>query len=523
MTADELRAALARPETYPGNPSEVQVRETHISWVFLADDRAYKLKKPLVLSFLDYGTRERRREMCLEEVRLNRRLAPRIYLGVRGVAPTAAGSVELVRDDDPHACDYLVEMRRYDEAITVAATLGRGELTKANVEAVGRSLASFHGRCTALAGDRGHSAERAVDRNLRELLEVAELAAETSRVLALGRFLRAFISSHRHELDGRAARGLVRDGHGDLRAEHVLLGDPVQVVDCVEFDASLRAIDVADDLAYLVMDLAALGGERFGAVLVDAYRAAGGDCGDRSLLAFFAVHRALVRAKVLLIRARQQPPGSAAHGHASAQARELLAVAERFSWRARAPLALVLCGVPASGKSHLAAELAHNSCWATLSSDVVRKKLAGVPSPARAPVERYSAEFSRSTYSELGRRAASEVDAAGGVVIDATFRRRQDRDAFRDAFGAAAPLLFVECRAPRSVLAARALRREREPMRASDADLRVVLRESRRWEPLDEIPDPERAEIRTDRPTAEIAEDVREMLDRYLATQAADP
>lgn len=140
---DAVREALARPETYPSRPASVEVRETHISWVFLAGECAYKLKKPLVLDFLDYGTPVRRREMCRAEVRLNRRLAPDLHLNVRGVA-LAGDCVELTDEDDPRAVDFVVEMRRYDEAGTLTATLERGELQRGDVVEVGRVLARFH-------------------------------------------------------------------------------------------------------------------------------------------------------------------------------------------------------------------------------------------------------------------------------------------------------------------------------------------------------------------------------------------
>jgi predicted kinase len=296
----------------------------------------------------------------------------------------------------------------------------------------------------------------------------------------------------------------------------VLLKPTVSVVDCVEFDPDMRTLDVADDLAFLVMDLAALGGERFASRLIDAYRAAGGDCGRDAVVAFFAAHRALVRAKVLCVRAAQQPPTGAAHGHASAQARDLLGLAEHFSWQARLPLAIIVCGVPASGKSYLARALADVSQLPHLSSDVTRKRLAGVARLGRAPQEVYRPEWSARTYAELGRLAAREVSIRGGAIIDATFRHLVDREAFVAAFATGAPTLFVECNAPPAVLAARAADRERDRARVSDADLEVVMRERSTWEPLDEIPGSAHLTLRTDRPVEEIVEDVRAVLDRRL-------
>jgi len=508
----------------------VEVHETHISWVFLAGDRAYKLKKPLVLPFLDYGTPQRRRELCSEEVRLNRRLAADIYVGVCALVPTPAG-LELAEEGDARAVDYMVEMRRYDERDTMSATLDRGELTDAQVVEVASRLAAFHAACPRAPG-REHGpdgAESEVDRNVEELLGVARSRGERQRIRTLTRFMTAFLASRSAMLDERQARGCVRECHGDLRAEHVVLGPQVNVVDCVEFDVELRTLDVADDLAFLVMDLAARGGELAGAQLIDGYRQAGGDCGNDALLAFFAVHRALVRAKVWLLRADQHPPNSAPHGHASAEARDLIALAERFAWRARLPLVIVVCGAPASGKSYLAQALGAAAGLPPLSADVVRKGLAGIAPTEPASPEHYSADFSRATYTELGCRARAEVDSRGGSLVDATFRRRADRDAFCDGFADAAPLLFIECLVPKEILARRAAVRERDPERISDATLEVALRERERWEPLDEVPARSHLALRTDRAVEAILTDVIALLDerldaaRVLSAIAAPP
>ena len=251
--------------------------------------------------------------------------------------------------------------------------------------------------------------------------------------------------------------------------------------------------------------------------LIDDYRAAGGDCGDDSLLAYFAIHRALVRAKVWLVRAAQHPQRSSAYGQAAAHARELLSLAEQFAWRARLPLAVVVCGVPASGKSYLATAIADVSRLPRLSSDLLRKRLAGVRATATASQERYQAEFNRATYAELGRRASAEVAANGGAVIDATFRHREDREAFAAAFDDAAPLLFVQCLVPAEVLAKRAEQRDKDPERVSDATLEIVLRESGSFEALDEVPAGRHLALRTDRELDAILADVMALLDERVS------
>ena len=521
---DEVRAALAEPSFYPSPPSQVLVRETHISWVFLAGDRAYKLKKPVVLPFLDYGSAERRRRMCDEEVRLNRRLARDLYIAVRSVAAGEHG-LRLASEHDPDALDYLVEMRRYDERSTLAARLecGGPEALGEDVAALAKLLARFHARTRTVAVDRGGAlgVRRRAEENLQELLLVVGSPAEADRVRALGRFTDAFLAGDAAELERRARAGLVVEGHGDLRAEHVLLNGAPRVVDCIEFDPRRRELDVADELAFLVMDLTMRGAQDLARQLVAAYRRAGGDPGEERLIAFYACFRALVRAKVRLLRGAQLPPRSSERRDQSAAARELLALAERFAWRARLPLVIAICGAPAAGKSELATALSRASGLRHLSSDVVRKRAAGLAPNERAPAAVYDASWNARTYLELGRRAALETSARGGALVDATFRRRADREAFARGFAGSAPVLFVECHAPARVLAERAARRERETDRISDATLPVVVRESARWEPLEEVMPQAHVTLRSDRPVEAMLADLIALLDSRIGLPGA--
>lgn len=520
--AADLVAALARPDAYPGRPEPVAVRETHISFVFLAGQLAYKLKKPLVLPFLDYGTPERRRRMCDEEIRLNRRLAPDIYLGVRGVRLDPDGRAVLLDVGDPSAVDYLVEMCRYDERATLASAVQRGNLDRAQIRSVAEAIARFHERAPAVPveGRAAVAAERRFEQNAHELLGVSAHHGQLGRILAIERFAHAFVGAHAAELERRARGGFVRDLHGDLRAEHVLLAPELQIVDCVEFDRSLRVLDTADDLAFLVVDLTALGRPDLGEALIECYRAAGGDPGDDRLLSFYATYRALVRAKVSLVRAGQSDRDERGAAADEDDARRLIELAESFAWRARLPLLIAVCGVPASGKSELAGALAQASGLRRLRSDAIRKQLVGVDRGERAPDDAYRAEVSRRTYAELGNAAAAALEHEGGVIVDATFRRLEDRRAFASELGAAAPVVFVECSAPLAVLAQRARGRDAGSDRLSDADLPVVLAESTSWEPLDELAGVNHVILRTDRPVAELVGELTATLDERLARLA---
>ena len=489
--------------------------ETHISWVFLTADRAYKVKKPAVLPFLDYGTAERRRALCYEEVRLNRRLAPELYLGVRGLARGHDAWV-LVEAGDARAEEWAVEMRRFDESRTLESRVRAGTATSDDVVAVGRVLARFHETARVVAaGDRRVAAARRVtEDNFRELAACGE-AVRPQRLRVGRRFVDAFLACRGGLLEQRGSAGLVREGHGDLRAEHVLLGDRVEVFDCIEFARHLREIDVSADLAFLVMDLVHRGREDFADTLVDSYREAGGDPGEDVLLSFFAAYRAWVRAKVGCLRAAELAAEDPRRAVALDEAGARAATARLFEWRARAPFLLVLCGGAGTGKTYLAKRLAAVSGWRHLNSDTVRKELLGLTPTERAPEAAYTAGVSRRIYAQLADRAAAELAKGRGVIVDATFRFARDRRSF--VVASRAPRLFVECRAPTGVLVQRARQRAEDPTRSSDADLEQVERQQREFEPLRELPREGRAAVRTTGPLEDLVDEIEALLDRRLA------
>jgi hypothetical protein len=288
----------------------------------------------------------------------------------------------------------------------------------------------------------------------------------------------------------------------------------IRAVDCIEFDPQLRQLDVADELAFLCMDLTALGEKRRARLLCGAYRAAGGDAGPDALVAFYAAYRALVRAKVAIHRQRQ-------HGAAGevdrAETARLIDLAEHFAWGARGPLVVAVCGVPASGKSTLARALAECAGWPVLAADVTRKHLLGVPVDARAPRSAYTPHMNRRTYTSLATAATEACrDLGAGAIVDATFRHRIDRDAFAEGVGEGLPVVYLECQVPVGELTRRAAERDRGFRGASDADRRIVERERHSWEPLDEIPGVRHIIVRADRPPGDLAAEVAAIVDGRL-------
>lgn len=511
-SAEEVVECLARALAV----SVADRRETHGSWVLLTPSRAYKIKKPVTMAFLDYGTLERRRAMCLEEVAVNRRAAPGVYVGVRAIVSRADG-VELAPEDAPDAIEYAVEMRRFDEAATLAAALATGKATPELLAGVGRRIAAFHGACPVVVTSAGAEAvKRSIDDDFATLSTlVSDDPALASDLVAAQRFAAGFLGSRWGELDARARDGHARDGHGDLRAEHVLVGSEPALVDAIEFAPGLRRIDVGLDLAFLVMELHETERPDLADALVAGYRAAGGDPGDDRLLAFFAAYRARVRAKVALIRAAQLPAGAADATDAIDHAHRLLGLGTRLLWAARDPAVIVLAGVTGSGKSTVARALAARSHGSHLNSDVIRKRLAGVEPTARAPESAYSPAMSESTYRELGRLAGA---TAGTAIVDATFHRRQLRDVFREQLGGGADrAVFVECRAPDAVLERRVRARARQPDRTSDATPEVLHHQLADLDPFDEIPPERHLIVRSDQPVDRLVAAIEDAIGRAPA------
>jgi aminoglycoside phosphotransferase family enzyme/predicted kinase len=476
-TDPALLQALSTPAMYGGG-APVAVHETHASWVFVTGARAYKIKKPVRFAFLNYSTLARRRDACSEEVRVNRELAPGIYLGVLAIVRTPGGFA-FAAQDAAEPVEYAVEMASFQETDTLDGVIAAGELTPGIIGEVARRLAGSHAGAAAVAGGGPAAVLEAWRANAREL-DLLEHPARWDVDLIAG-FGEAFVRAHAGEIGQRAREGLVRDGHGDLRCEHVLVSGPVRIVDRIEFDPSLRRTDIACDLAFLMMDLEAHGQLWAARELLDAYRRAGASPGSEALGSFYGAYRALVRVKVALLQAAEHESG--AGGPRLHAAERLWGLAERLCWRARRPLAIVVCGPPASGKSTLAQELSRISEMPVVSSDVVRKRLAGIPPCERARPEHYSDEFTDATYEQLGREALAHLSHLDGVIVDATCRLASQRVRLLGRLQRpGATQLLVHCQAPLEVALRRAAERMERAGSVSDATPEVVQAQFRRFE-----------------------------------------
>jgi aminoglycoside phosphotransferase family enzyme/predicted kinase len=480
-----LVEALAQPNFYPHGPRSVEIRQTHISWVFLAGELVYKLKKPVSFRFLDYSSRGRRLESCLAEVRLNRRLAPAVYLGVAPVRRHDAGFVLGSVDElEGEAEDYLVVMRRLPEEEMLDRRLAQGTAGIAELERVAAKLVAFHAACP----DRGEaygSREVIAETVLGNLAECASAVGDgglASRIVDLRGCLEAFLSEHDGLLRRRAREGRIRDGHGDLRAEHICLNVALDIFDCVEFSERLRCTDVASEIAFLAMDLDFLGFPGLADGFARAYGEAAGDHEIGALLDFYRCHRALVRGKVETLRSREPEVGPSGREEARQAASRHFRLASRYAGKRRRPEVIIVCGLSGTGKSTVAQIVGDLTGFTILSSDLTRKRLARVPLFRRADPETarslYAADSTRKTYAALFEGARKSLAAGRGVVLDATFLDQADRcEALAVARAANVRATFLECRAGHEEVLRRLRDRQKRPDEVSDATEEIYLRQ----------------------------------------------
>jgi len=480
--------ALSRPSAYPFPVNDVQVVQTHISVVFLAGGFVYKVKKPVNPGFLDFTTLEKRHHFCEEEVRLNRRLAPDVYLGVVPVVRADGG---LCFEGPGEPVEWAVKMRRLPGEATLHERLEREEVGPDLVEALARKIADFHRRSPAPAAFRAESRFEVVAGNIREVFETARPLVGVTTSSAVFERVRQLVEDHltrlRPLIDARAARGLTRDAHGDLHLDHVYFfpdrppPDDLVCIDCIEFNERFRYIDPVADVAFAVMDFAFHGRRDWARAFAETYFRAAGDDEGRALLPLFTAYRAAVRGAVEGLKFAEAEVTAAEHAAALASARGhwLLALTE-LEDPPRRPCLLLVGGLPGTGKSTLARELAARAGFLHIRSDVVRKELAGAVEDQRLSPDCYTPEWAERTYAECLRRAEKHLFEGGRVLIDATFGEESHRRLFLDAaLEWGVPAFCLLCQADPATVRRRLAQRRGD---ISDADWSVYEGAAARWQ-----------------------------------------
>ncbi|WP_373302340.1 bifunctional aminoglycoside phosphotransferase/ATP-binding protein [Streptomyces flaveus] len=441
--------ASARRDDAPRTPwlSRAEVRETHTAVVLFIGDRAYKVKKPVDLTFLDYTTVAARKAACEREVVLNRRFAPDVYLGVGEF-----------RSPDTDVPEPVVVMRRMATERRLSRLVREGAAVDDALRAVARLLAAHHasaprGREVTEQGTRDALSSR-WEASFAQVRALSDDGTVPDGVEEIERLVRRYLAGREPLFDRRIEQGRVVDGHGDLLAEDIFcLDDGPRVLDCLEFDDHLRYVDGLDDAAFLAMDLEQLGALEAATFFLSEYGEYSGDPAPPSLRHHYVAYRAFVRAKVSLIQARQGTPGAEAAAH------RLITTALRHLRASAVGLTLV-GGLPGSGKSTLSGALADRLGVTLLSSDRLRKELAGIPAeqPAAAAYGEglYSPEWTNKTYAALLDRASTLLSQGESVVLDATWHDAAQREAALSmAERTYADLVALHCHVPDEVTTTR--------------------------------------------------------------------
>ena len=450
-----LQASTGRP---------VRMVQTHVSWVLLDGEHAWKIKKPLSLGFLDFSTRQARELACAEELRLNRRLARALYLDVVPVR----GSLSRPRlDGEGPVIDHALRMRQFPDDALLSRRLAEHRLDGPTVDRLAVRLAAFHRQAPRAASGDGYATPAQVAGATARVLAALAGHGEDPRLAPLAAWCDAQGRRLRRCFEARRRAGWVREGHGDLHLDNLIdfEGD-VTAFDCVEFDPALRWIDVQADIAFACMDLHAHGRPDLAWRLLDGWLEGTGDHAGMAVRRYYLVYRALVRALVLALRRSQ---GAAAKGV------DYVAVAQRLS-RSGQPRLLMTHGPSGSGKSWLARALLEVAGAVRVRSDVERKRLFGLSAlEATQPAQAYSAQATRRTYARLRRLARGVLAAGYPVIVDAAFLEPARRDpliALARSMGV--PWTLLNCHADAALLRQRLLARRRRGDDASEADPLVL-------------------------------------------------
>jgi hypothetical protein len=485
----ELIRSLLDPACYDHAAGRVRHIETHISHLLLTGEFAYKIKKPLDLGFLDFSTLDKRRFTCEEEVRLNRRLAPAIYLGVVSITGTPAAP----RINGPgEAFEYAVKMRQFPANATLDQLDAQGGTTASMVEAIAQTIARFHRQdCARAPADSPWGTPekiwQPVAENFHHVAPLLASPADRQQLDTLHAWSAAEHARLAPLMVARRRDGFVRECHGDLHLGNLAWVDGrLLVFDCLEFNPALRWIDIQSEVAFCYMDLMQRGHPDWAWLFLNLWLEQTGDYAGLALLRFYAVYRAMVRVKVAALRAGQT--AGAERDTALAEAHTLLDLATALT--GAEPVRLdITHGLSGSGKTTVTRTLMQTPGGVRLRSDVERKRMAGLDAMAKSGAgvgqDLYATDATQRTYRRLAELAGRVLDAGWPVIVDATFTARWQRDLLRETARARdIEFRILDFLVPVATLRERVVQRSRTGGDASEADLAVLQHQLESQEPL---------------------------------------
>jgi len=486
---------MTRPDFYPHRPQTVEAVQTHISYVFIAGDHVYKVKKPVNFGFLDFTTLEKRKFYCEEELRLNKRLAPSIYLDVVPIGQDGAGRLTLGKTTN--IVEYAVLMNKLPLDKMLKILLARGKADAGIMDAVAEKIARFHKEAQT-GGRIDEMGSAAVIRHNHE-----ENFAQTEKYIdvTLSAFQHAFLKAYAETfltvnaglLARRVAEHKIRDCHGDLHLEHICVADEMIVFDCIEFNERFRFADVAAEVAFLTMDLDYNGYFSQSMDFVRSYLKYSGDEDLRALLNFYRCYYAFVRGKVTSFRLDQKELPQAERENILRVASRYFDLACTYASRLEKPALILTAGLIGSGKSYQARDLSGRLGAEVIRTDVLRKELLQIAPHAKHHESFgqgiYAGDITRKTYEKAVELAAEKIGRGIPVILDASFRCRADRTMAADmARKLGVPFYVIECTCPDDVVKIRLEKRMLDPENPSDGRWEILEEQKKQYEAITEIP-----------------------------------
>jgi hypothetical protein len=474
---------------YGRGVERVRLIQTHTSWVFLTGTHAYKVKKPVNFGFLDYTTLSARRFFCTEEFRLNRSIAPDIYIGV---VPITLGRGGLRIGGRGRIIDYALKMRELPQDWLMTEQLRRDRVTYGHIDEIARLTAEFHARAERGPQVAQYGSSEIIklnwDENFAQTMDFRGRTIAHKAYDELRRSVERFVMANRGRFRYRREAGFVRRCHGDLHSKNIFVDDGVHIFDCIEFNPRFSCSDVASEVAFFVMDLEYAGRHDLAGYFVERYLAYTRDTGMLRLLDFYKCYRAYVRGKVTSFNLNDAGISAGDKARARKTARSYFELSLTYARRLESkPWLAVMMGLPGTGKTFIARRLAARTGAFHLLSDSIRKQLLGIPVTERRwegyNKGIYRGNIGKKTYDEMFRRAGVFLGAGQSVILDATFLHPESRERARETArraGVGVRFLLAEC--PEPTVRRRLVRREIEHS-FSDANVEVYLAMKRRFAP----------------------------------------
>ncbi len=475
-----LLESLQNPAIYPHSVSEIEIIETHISWLILTGEYAYKIKKPVDFGFLNFTTLAKRQHFCEEELRLNQRLAPDIYLEV--VALTGSEDAPSISEKNTEgAFEYAVKMHQFDPQQRLDLLLHNKRFEAGWIDMLAEQIAAFHHQVPIVAQDspwgETETIWQVVSENFEHITDVVTELDDLHKVQQLSHYIAQQFRKLTPLMQQRKREGHIRECHGDLHLANITLyQQQLRLFDCIEFNLQFRWIDTISDLAFLLMDLEANGEFRWANRCLNRYLELSGDYQALPLLNFYKAYRSMVRAKVAVL----------GDMHDISTLRRYLRLTDYYA-RDLKPALFLMHGVSGTGKSHLSQQLVDHTDTIRVRSDVERKRLFQTLSRTEETLDLYGPQMNAHTFNHLSDISGALLHSGYSVVVDATFIRQRTRQNFIElAERLGVPVRIISCHCEQKLVEARLKRREHEGDDASDADIQIMQTQLEHQQPLTE-------------------------------------